>query len=192
MEPYDFDPALGSGQVVIATPSLLLRRLTAADAGALLAFMQKPTVMYAWEHGFTREDVDSWIERQTARYRTDGYGYWGIMLRGGERLIGQAGLMKSLIDGRERVEVGYMLDDACWGRGYGTEAARACLAYAFGPLGVDEVFASIRPSNGPSLRVARALGMAEWGSHTVVYRGKRMPHLLFRARRAGSRFSMDN
>ena len=52
-----------------------LRRLTAADAGALLAFMQKPTVMYAWEHGFTREDVDSWIERQTARYRTDGYGY---------------------------------------------------------------------------------------------------------------------
>ena len=85
MEPYDFDPALGSGQVVIATPRLLLRRLTAADAGALLAFMQKPTVMYAWEHGFTREDVDSWIERQTARYRTDGYGYWGIMLRGGER-----------------------------------------------------------------------------------------------------------
>lgn len=181
MEPYDFDPALGSGQVVIATPRLLLRRLTAADAGALLAFMQKPTVMYAWEHGFTREDVDSWIERQTARYRTDGYGYWGIMLRGGERLIGQAGLMKSLIDGRERVEVGYMLDDACWGRGYATEAARACLAYAFGPLGVDEVFASIRPSNGPSLRVARALGMTACGSHTVVYRGQAMPHLLFRA-----------
>lgn len=181
MEQHDFKEAPCGRPVVMATPRLLLCRLTPADADALLAFMGKPAVMYAWEHGFSREEVDEWIARQTARYRADGYGYWGLVAREGGALIGQAGLMKSLIGGRETVELGYMLDDACRGRGYATEAARRCLAYAFGPLGLDEVCASIRPSNEASLRVARALGMTACGSHTVVYRGQAMPHLLFRA-----------
>ena len=89
--------------------------------------------------------------------------------------------MKSRIHDRDCVEVGYLLAPHRWGRGYATEAARACLAYAFGPLGLDEVWASIRPTNEASLRVARALGMTPCGSHTVVYRGKPMPHLLLRA-----------
>ena len=178
MKYYESDCAACGGQAVLTTPRLLLRRLTAADAPALLAFMAKPEVMYAWEHGFTREDVDSWIARQAARYDADGYGYWALVERSSGALVGQAGLMKSCIHGQGCVEVGYLLAPHRWGRGYAAEAARACLAYAFGPLGLDEVWASIRPTNEASLRVARALGMTPCGSHTVVYRGKPMPHLL--------------
>lgn len=39
--------------VVMETERLLIRKLTRKDVNPLLAFMGKPEVMYAWEHGFT-------------------------------------------------------------------------------------------------------------------------------------------
>ena len=51
----------------------------------------------------------------------------------------QAGLMRSTINGNEAVELGYVLDNAYWHNGYGTEAAYACLEYAFGELELKNV-----------------------------------------------------
>lgn len=161
------------------TERLVIRRLTMQDTEALLAIMGKPEVMYAWEHGFTHADVVQWIGRQLARYRDDGYGYFALELKGEGKVIGQAGLMKTAINGREAVELGYILDDSYWHRGYAVEAARECLRYASADLGLAEVYCSIRPQNTASIRVALALGMKQCGSHTVIYRGKEMPHLLF-------------
>ena len=66
-------------------------------------------------------------------------------------MIGQAGLMKSTINGNEAVELGYILDNAYRHHGYGTEAARACLKYAFGELALKpSVVASDRKTRHPS------------------------------------------
>ena len=134
------------------TERLVIRRLTMQDTEALLAIMGKPEVMYAWEHGFTHADVVQWIERQLARYRDDGYGYFALELKGEGKVIGQAGLMKTAINGREAVELGYILDDSYWHRGYAVEAARECLRYASADLGLAEVYCSIRPQNTASIR----------------------------------------
>ncbi len=45
------------------------------------------------------------------------------------------------------VGVGWRLAFEHWGRGYATEAARAALAHAFGPLGLNEVVAMAVPAN---------------------------------------------
>ncbi|WP_412125385.1 GNAT family N-acetyltransferase [Phocaeicola vulgatus] len=82
-------------------------------------------------------------------------------------------------NGNEAVELGYILDNAYWHNGYGTEAARACLEYAFGELAQKTVCCSIRPENGASIRVAERLGMTLCGSHTVIYNEKEMPHLIY-------------
>ena len=49
---------------IIETERLLVRKLTNDDFDTLLTIMSKPEVMYAWEHGFSEDDVQDWIERQ--------------------------------------------------------------------------------------------------------------------------------
>ena len=48
---------------------------------------------------------------------------------------------------------------SAWGRGYAPEGARAALAHAFGPLGLDEVVAMTIPANDRSQSVMRKIGM---------------------------------
>lgn len=167
--------------VVMETERLLIRRITPKDLDALLAIMGKPEVMYAWEHGFTKKDVRKWINRQLTRYCKDGFGYFAVILKESGKLIGQAGLMKSTINGNEAVELGYILDNAYRHHGYGTEAARACLKYAFGELALKTVCCSIRPENKASIWVAERLGMTLCGSHTVIYNEKEILHQIYLA-----------
>lgn len=164
---------------IIETERLAIRKLTHDDFETLLAIMGKPEVMYAWEHGFNKDDVRAWIERQLIRYTKDGVGYFAVELKESGLLIGQAGLMKTTINGNEVVEIGYIFDNAYWHNGYATEAVKSLIDYAFDSLKLPTVYCSIRPENKASIRVAKRLGMESFGSHTVVYRGKEMPHIIY-------------
>src|SRR4051812_27440205 len=104
-----------------------------------------------------------------------GYSFWAVMERATGTLIGDAGLFLSQGTGPE-VEVGYTLARAYWGRGYATEAARACLDAAFGPLGLEDVIALVVPDNARSLRVVARLGMTPDGRRHAYGR----EHLVFR------------
>ena len=66
-----------------------------------------------------------------------------------------------------------------WHNGYGTEAARACLEYAFGELELKTVCCSIRPENVASIRVVERLGMTLCDNHTIIYNEKEMPHQIY-------------
>ena len=149
---------------IITTERLTLHEMEQSDFPALCTMLQDPEVMYAWEHGFTKKDVRKWINRQLTRYCKDGFGYFAVILKESGKLIGQAGLMKSTINGNEAVELGYILDNAYRHHGYGTEAARACLKYAFGELALKTVCCSIRPENKASIWVAERLGMTLCGT----------------------------
>ena len=87
--------------------------------------------------------------------------------------------MKSTINGNEAVELGYILDNAYWHNGYGVEAARACLEYAFGEQALKTVCCSIRPENVASIRVVERLGMTLCDNHTIIYNEKEMPHQIY-------------
>ncbi|MBI5273723.1 MAG: GNAT family N-acetyltransferase [Chlamydiales bacterium] len=50
------------------------------------------------------------------------------------QLIGFVGLITQNIDGEEKIELGYRLDPAYWGKGYATEAAIAVSDYVFNQL----------------------------------------------------------
>lgn len=165
---------------ILKTERLLIRKLTQDDFDALFSIMSKPEVMYAWEHGFSKDDVHDWIERQLARYRKDGISYFAVILKESGQLIGQAGLMKTTMNGNEVVEIGYIFDNTCWHNGYATEVATHLIGYAFSALKLSAVYCSIRPENEASICVAKRLGMEQCGSHTVIYRGKKMPHIIYK------------
>ena len=46
-----------------------------------------------------------------------------------------------------------------WGKGYATEAARAVVEAALGPLGLPEVLAEVDAGNAASVAVIKRLGM---------------------------------
>jgi RimJ/RimL family protein N-acetyltransferase len=60
-------------------------------------------------------------------------------------------------------EVGWGLTRAATGKGYGLEAASACLDYVFDTLGWTEVIHIIAPDNVPSAALATRLGSTNLG-----------------------------
>lgn len=165
---------------VIETQRLQLREMTPADRPALCRILQDSEVMYAYNGPFSDEEVDEWLERQLARYRQWGYGLWAVVLKATGKMIGQCGLTLQQWNGREMLEAGYLFQRSHWHQGYATEAARACMDYAFGTLNSPLVCSIIRDNNLPSQQVALRNGMTRQAGVMVKhYRGAEMPHWLF-------------
>ena len=82
-------------------------------------------------------------------------------------------------EGAEVLEIGYLFQRDRWHRGYATEAARACKAYAFDTLGAAEASSIIRDANLPSQRVALRNGMTPRDTMVKHYRGVEMPHTRY-------------
>src|SRR4051794_41591487 len=105
------------------------------------------------------------LEDYDAHQKRLGYSFWAVIERDSGALIGDAGLYRTPAG---EVELGYTLGYAWWGRGYATEAARAWLEAAFGPLELEEVVALAEPANGASLRVLEKAGMRRGGGGRAV------------------------
>ena len=73
------------------------------------------------------------------------------------------------------VEIGWRLAAEHWGRGYATEAARAVIAEAFGPLDMTRLVAITREANTGSRNVLRKLGFRMdgcrhvWGAEQLYF-----------------------
>jgi len=145
--------------VILETARLRLREFIPADADALEAVLSDPVAMQYYPVAFDRKGVELWIDKNIGRYQHDGHGLWAMLLRSTGELIGDCGCAVQEIEGLNHVEVGYHVRRDLWGHGYATEAAQACIEYAFTRLGVDRVISMIRPENRQSVRVAEKNGL---------------------------------
>ncbi|MFF5449073.1 GNAT family N-acetyltransferase [Streptomyces sp. NPDC012888] len=81
---------------------------------------------------------------------------WAVRRAEGGPLIGHAEIKRTdQVDGHELV---YALAPGAWGKGLGTELARAVLGHGFGALGLAEVYATVAEPNGGSLALLERLG----------------------------------
>lgn len=108
-------------------------------------------------HEQSREELEWIIDVYYGQY---GFGLWATTLKETNEFIGRCGLLPWTIDGRQEVEVAYLLAKAHWGRGLGTEAARAILAYGFEQLHLSRLICLIDPANEASVKVAVKIGMS--------------------------------
>jgi [ribosomal protein S5]-alanine N-acetyltransferase len=104
----------------------------------------------------SRAEITGVIEDSARDFAAAGYGLWLIRERDETSLVGAAGL-RPLDD--LGLEVFYSLAPGAWGRGFATEAARAVVEYALGPLGLTEVLAAVGEGNAASAAVLGRLGM---------------------------------
>jgi RimJ/RimL family protein N-acetyltransferase len=130
--------------------------------------------MYAWEKPFSKKETEEWICRQLKRYKKDGYGYFAVIIKETNTIIGQTGLMKNKIGDKEIIEIGYIFDNNYWKKGYCIESVRACIKYAFETLKVKEIYGTIRPKNVSSIKILEKSGMEKTGNFVKIYDNKEM------------------
>ncbi|MGZ7094188.1 MAG: GNAT family N-acetyltransferase [Candidatus Angelobacter sp.] len=146
--------------VILETSRLLLREFTLQDVDALAAVLSDPIAMQYYPAALDRKGVAEWIEKNMGRYQRDGHGLWAMLLKDTGELIGDCGCVLQEVEEMNYMEVGYHVRRDLWGNGYATEAAHACMQYAFTKLHATRVISLIRPENAQSRRVAEKNGMA--------------------------------
>ena len=112
--------------VIFRTPRLYLRKLTPEDRLSLCETLQDGQAMYAYEHAFSETEVDEWLDRQLARYRTDGFGLWALIRSADGAFLGQCGITMQSWGERRVPEIGYMLARRFWHNGYMPSARSVC------------------------------------------------------------------
>jgi RimJ/RimL family protein N-acetyltransferase len=150
----------------IETERLLIRELRETDVDGAHRVYGDPEVMrYVGADGLprTRKQSAAGVARMMDGQRRNGFGLWAVELRETGEMIGVCGVVH--VDGAgPDVELVYEFQRSAWGKGYATEAARACLDAALGPLGLKRVVALAYRENAQSIRIMQKLGMRDAGT----------------------------
>jgi ribosomal-protein-alanine N-acetyltransferase len=161
---------------MVATERLLLRELELDDRDALMEILGDPVAMRYYPTPFDRDAVAAWIEWARRSYEENGFGLWAVVRRSDGRFLGDCGPMLQPVEDVMIPEVGYHIVAAEQGRGYATEAARACVAWVFANTPYDVVCSLVSPENAPSRAVAarvhsamREFIWARHGKETCLY-----------------------
>lgn len=144
--------------LIIETPRLRLRPPEARDVAPMMEIHQDPDVIRYLGSGVPGDLAVAWrnVALMIGHWQMRGYGPWTITARDGGEILGRAGLWNA--EGGPGVELGWMLRRSAWGRGLGTEAARAALDWAWAHTEYDHIISVIHLSNAPSIRIAEKIG----------------------------------
>lgn len=145
----------------LATGRLILRPLSAADAGAIAEALGNFNVS-RWTgrvpYPYGAADAEVFIARGLPEEALI------LAITTASELIGCIGI--------EHDELGYWLAEPHWGRGYGTEAARAMADHAFTSQDRSELIASYHLGNAASRRILLGLGFVETGEGSAYSKAR--------------------
>ena len=149
--------------VFLETERLLLRRFTDDDVDNLYNLDSDPEVMRYVTGGTTtpREEIEhDYLPAFLSYYtRFGGYGFWAVIDKATGQFLGWFHLRPLTGQATDEPELGYRLRREVWGRGYGTEGARALIDKGFSDLGAQRVLATAFQANLASRRIMEKSGM---------------------------------
>lgn len=148
-----------SGEIVLETERLRLRKLTTDDAGFILNLVNDPDwIRYIGDRGVrSLRDATQFIaEGPLASYSSYGYGLWLAELKDSGRAAGLCGVLKR--KHLEHPDLGYALLPEFRHQGLALEACRSVVDYAREKLGTRTLLAVVSPENGRSLSLLEKLG----------------------------------
>jgi len=150
-------------QVFLETERLVLRRFTAADVDNLFDLDGDPDVMRFLNGGkpTPRDMIESEILPTFLHSyeQSDGFGIWAALQKSSGDFLGWFSFRLLEGDGRGEATLGYRLRKSAWGKGYGTEGARALIRKGFSELGIQRVLATTYQDNLASRRVMEKAGL---------------------------------
>jgi RimJ/RimL family protein N-acetyltransferase len=163
--------------IILETPRLLLRHLLPGDLDDLFTLYRDPEIRRYFPEGTltleeTKQELDWFLSGHPDRPEL---GLWATVYKETGKFIGRCGLLPWTTAQREEVEVAYLFAKKYWGRGLGTEAARAIVLYASEQLKLPRLVCMTHPENQRSINVARNIGMTLEGE----MEGIKGPFLLY-------------
>lgn len=171
---------------------LRLRPYSLDDERALYQVFSDPYARTYYPEMADTYNVRAWIEWNLRNYDDLGLGLWAVELKVSGEFIGDCGLTYQNVEGRRELEVGYHVIQRERGKGYATEAARACLDFGFSHTPCESICSIVRPSNIASCAVAAHIHTArrefvKGGTPAVLYYTTR---LLWQDRRMVPRYAL--
>ena len=156
---------------VLHTPRLVLRRLRMEDLPEYNAHLfgseDVSRYMLFDPHRSIEESRES-LEGALKRYDTGRFYRWGIARKEDDVLIGLIDLLRFNEEDNSCSFV-YMLGKAHWNQGYGTEALKAVIRFAFEEMDIDRILVDHISANGGSGAVMRKAGMTHIGTSYGKY-----------------------
>lgn len=146
---------------MLTTDRIVLRRWQPNDREPFAAINADADVMRYFDKPRNRAESDATADRLEAHINDHDFGFWAAELKETGEFIGFIGIEHTSPDllCSPAVEIGWRLDKRFWGKGLAPEGARACLAYAFSKLKLEEVVSFTAEGNVPSMRVMEKIGM---------------------------------
>ncbi len=146
---------------ILETSRLLLRHLELGDLPSLARLYADPEVRRYFPDGTrTVEETKAellWFLR--GHPRRPELGVWATIEKGSGSFIGRCGLLPWEIDGKDEVELAFLINKSRWGRGFATEAALGIVEHATSNLHLRRLICLVTPGNDASARVAAKVGM---------------------------------
>ena len=165
---------------IFSTERLTMRRPLLSDAADIHEYASDPEVTRYMEWR-THTDASQTVEFLKAcetRWQSGEEFCWVISVKPASRAMGA---IACRVRGHA-VDFGYVLNRKVWGRGYATEAARACVDFAFRQADMTELVSMAVPQNVRSRQVMERLGMthdpADDFDHPMLPDRRR--HVLYR------------
>ena len=176
-----FTPVRPAVQVpVLETERLRLRGHRMGDLDACATMWADPAVIrYTTRKPLTEEESWTRLLRYVGHWALMGFGYWVAEEKATGKFVGEIGFADYKRDIepslKDLPEIGWVLASEAHGKGYGTEAVRAAVAWGDANFGVARTACLIDPENLASIRVAEKCGYRE--SQRTRYKDR--PILMF-------------
>ena len=141
---------------VLETERLRLRKPVPADVEVFMAFYATPRAEHVGGP-MTPRQAWNFFCTELGHWDMLGFGMFTVTEKAADAPLGIVGHWYP--HGWPETEVGWVLfDPADEGKGFASEAARACVSHAWDTLGWSSVVSYIKPQNTASVRVAERLG----------------------------------
>jgi ribosomal-protein-alanine N-acetyltransferase len=149
------------GTVTIDTERLKLRKISLDDVQSIYTNLKSDErVTDNLVKGIHKnsEETLAMVKEIISKYENPGFYHWGIELIESKELIGLIDLYDFEFD-EMKCNVGYELGYNWWNKGYGTEALKAVVDFAFNQIKVNEISATHNTDNPASGRIMEKVGM---------------------------------
>jgi ribosomal-protein-alanine N-acetyltransferase len=148
---------------ILDTPRCRLRPFKAADAKDLHRIIGDAETMKYWNIPMSESLVETqrWVQ-WLAKFSPYSHAGWAVVSKDGKTFLGFVNYHSREARDR-RLEVGYALAPAHWGKGYMAEALAALVDHCFAEIKVHRIEALIDPANKASLHLVERLGFRREG-----------------------------
>ena len=145
---------------VLETERLLLRPLSVSDAKDMYEYSSREEVtrylLYSPHESL--EYTERYLNYLKNQYKQGLFVDWAVVLKESGKMIGTGGYTW-MDEKNQSGEIGYVLSNDYWGKGYATEIAEELLSFGFNYLGANRLQARYIVGNDKSRHVMEKIGM---------------------------------